>query len=243
MLPEEFDAVELRRRLSDYLKAAKLSSIQSSKLRNALATELDVVVIVEELDKSWDKVKDLFFKHLAETSLMKKDYTDWLKQVTVRPLLTPKPVPKIEEEAVKEDLKDKKKDDKKKDDGKDKKKTDDKKKEDEQRDIESAKQPSAPKELAYIEAKDLLSRMEDKLNVRLEYFKAVNVLDAFAEILDKHRYDFEGTKLMSLNASVISPDTQRGEKDKANDIDFFLDDIFNQVSQGSLGSEIKRSLE
>ena len=85
--------------------------------------------------------------------------------------------------------------------------------------------------------------MEDKLNVRLEYFKAVNVLDAFAEILDKHRYDFEGTKLMSLNASVISPDTQRGEKDKANDIDFFLDDIFNQVSQGSLGSEIKRSLE
>jgi hypothetical protein len=235
MTPEEFDQVEHRRTLKMSLEEAKLSSIPKSKLRSSLSTDVDHEVIVEELDKTWEKVKDSFFKHLGEVSLVKKEYSEWLKSVTVRPLLTPKAPPKVTEEPPKEEPA--KKDDKKKPDPKkdDKKGAAAAKKEEESHLTVEPPKPEPPKEPAYIEAQELVKSMEDKLNVKLEYFRAVNLLDVFASIIDKQRSDFESSKAAQMGGAPgeLSVKTDVGE------IDNFLDDIFQQVSEGNIGAQIK----
>ena len=235
MTNDEFDHVEGRRAMKNYLEEAKRVSLPKSRLRNAVGTVLNHEVIVEDLDKTWDKVKDNFFKLIGELSLMKKEYTDWLKSVSVKPLLTPKVVPKPIEE-LKEEVK---KDDKKKPDlKKDDKKagiTADKRKEEDSHNVVEPLKPEPPKGPAYIEAKDLLDKMENRLSVKLEYLRAVNCLDIFAEILDKHKLDYESTR-----ATMLSGQPQDSAvKTDPSEIDSFLDDIFNQVSSGNIGTKIK----
>ena len=239
MTPEELEALGERRSMEGWLKMAKTSSILGSRLRQAVALKLDCEVTVEDMEKSWDRVKDEFFKRLGEASLLRKEYREWGQGVVVRPLLTPKPVEKVVEEEKKEEGKEKKKDDKKKDDGKkdDKKKQEEKKKEEEAREAETARLSlEAPKTMGYLEAFELVKVMEDRLNVGMEHLKAVNILDCFGEILDKHRADFEATRTNSL---ISPPDSHRAKGD-SNDIDFFLEDIFEQISMGGVGTKVKR---
>jgi hypothetical protein len=217
---EEYDEVYRRKALSEYLQEAKVSSIQKSKLRQALAADLKAEITIEELNESWDKIKDTFFKRLAELSLTKKDYKDWLKGIHIKPLMKPKYQPKPVEE-VKEDPKDK---NKKKDDPKDK----NKKKDDEIKEIEQPK-IEEPKEQTLLEAAELLGRLENSLNVKVENLKAVNILDAFADILDRHKAEFDNKQAIfnsqTLDSSRIFP---------KSDVDYFLDDIFNQIEHAEL---------
>ena len=231
MTSQELAAVDEKRQLTASLAEARAESIPKSKLRGAVALEIDPVIIIEDLNSTWDKLKDQFFKIIADASLLRKEYLEWLKHVTVKPLLKPKIVPKIEDEIPKDDPKDKKS---KKEDPKDKKAA---KKEQE----DAVKEPEVPKidipkEQGYIEAQDLLAKMEQKLKVQLEYYKAVNTLDVFASILDKHKQDFDTNRTGFLESSNPAGDELRGDN---KEIDNFLDDLFEQVQTAEIGQTIR----
>jgi hypothetical protein len=223
---EEFDEVHRRKRLSNDLLESKIHSTLKSKLRNAIASDLNFELCIEELNESWDKAKDVFFKKLADLSLLKKEYKDWLRGVKAQPLMKPKVQPKPVEE-VKEDPKDKKK------------KDDPKAKKDGKKDNEEVKEPEPPKEEpkdpSYLEAVELLNKLEKALKVDIENLKSVNILDAFADILDKHKTEFDNKQNLfnsqTLDSSRIFPKL---------DVDNFLDDIFAQIEQTEIG-DLKKS--
>lgn len=225
---EEFDTVQQQRDLAVLLTEAKINSLPKSRLRNALATDLKFEVVIEDLNSTWDRIKDIFFKHLADESMQRKEYMDWLSTVKVNPLIKPKASALAELEAKKEEVQDPK--DKKKADPKDKKK----------KDVEEVKEPEVPKvelpkEMSYIEAKDLLSKMEKSLNIRVENLKAVNTLDVFAQIIEKHKTDFD----LKVNDSIYNSQTIDSSRIfPKTDIDNFLDDIFDQVLESRLNTNI-----
>ena len=82
--------------------------------------------------------------------------------------------------------------------------------------------------MSYIEAKDLITKLEIKLDVKMEYLRAVNILDVFADILDKHRSDFEATQHYS--PSMATNSISKSVKSIPVEIDGFLDDIFEQIN-------------
>lgn len=220
---DEFDDVQRRKQLPHYLQEAKIKSVPKSRLRNAISTDIKATMTIEDLNESWDKLKDVLFKKLADLSLMMKEYKEWLKGVSVQPLIKPKIVEKPVEE-VKEDPKDKKK----KDDPKDKAKAK------EAEVVIEAPKIEEPKQQAYLEASEILTRLEHSLNVKVENIKAVNILDAFADILDCHKAEFE-SKQGLYNSQIV--DSSRAFQ--MDDVDHFLDDIFSEIENAKL---IKGSL-
>lgn len=221
---QEMDVIHSRREIKWYLKEAREKAPQDSKLRNFSASNLDHVLKVKDIAGSWEKVKDNFFKHLADLSLLKKEYKVWMQSIVSRPLLTPKVVPQVVEE-VKEDPKDKKKKEDPKATGKDKKKEAEEVKEVEVPKVEE------PKEMAYLEGARLLEAMKKKLKVNLESWKTTNVLDIFADLLDKHKQDFQSGLHLTKKTKEEENHQQKQE------IDSFLDDLFCQVNSGKVAPQ------
>lgn len=222
---QEMDVIHSRREIRWHLKEAREKAPQDSRLRNFSSTNLDHILKLKDIPASWEKVKDNFFKHLGELSLLKKEYRVWMQSIVSRPLLTPKVVPQVVEE-VKEDPKDKKKKEDPKATGKDKKK-----------EIEEVKEADIPKveetkEIAYLEGATLLESMKKKLRVNLESWRTTNVLDIFADLLDKHKLDFQS------GLHLTKKTKEEENQEQKQEIDSFLDGLFDQVNSGQLAPQV-----